>query len=187
MGRRQSGFQWPDFSRHQPLGARPEPHKQAFARFEIRDAETPQRLHMDENIFRPLPARDEAKAPRAIEPFDDHDFEPACRRDLNMCARCGLLSRMHSGRFIHRHDAEHLKALGALLDFTDYARAFGRRVKSIPLENGDMQEHVSATIVRNNESIAFGDIKPFYVSSHLNQIEWRWLHLYLADFAISRI
>ena len=46
----------------------------------------PHDLDMDEDVLRPLPARHEAEAPDAVEPFHDRDLEAAGRHDLHMRA-----------------------------------------------------------------------------------------------------
>ena len=51
---------------------------------------------MDENILGAVAARDKAKAPHPVEPFDDDDFKAGFRRDLHMGAGQLLLGGMDS-------------------------------------------------------------------------------------------
>src|SRR5215470_19101128 len=76
----------PDLGGHQSLRARSVAHQHELAGAQFRHAEAPQGFHVDENVGRPLPARQEAEAAKPIEPFDLCSFEAACWRNRNMGA-----------------------------------------------------------------------------------------------------
>ena len=71
-----------------------------------------------------------------------------------------LFGRMDRGRFVHRQDAERLHALRPRQRLADDARAFVGCLISVAAQAGDVQQHVGAAIVGNDESITLGDVKP---------------------------
>ena len=126
---------------------------------------------MDENIFRPIAAREETETARPIEPFYNGDLEAARWRHLHMRARRRQLRRMHGCRFIHGENAEDLKSFRAHGRFADHTGAFARRLKTIFAKNGDVQQDIGFAAIWNDEAIAFGDIEPFDAPGDLNEIE----------------
>ena len=77
MRRGQDSVKRPDFGRHKSFRTIAETHQQAFPWPYFRDSVAAQRFHMDKNIFRAIALGQEAKAARAIEPFDDGDLKSA--------------------------------------------------------------------------------------------------------------
>ena len=63
---RKIGLERANFCRHQALGAIAEAYQKAIAGLQIHNAETAQRFHMDEDVFRAFAARDKAKAARLV-------------------------------------------------------------------------------------------------------------------------
>ena len=86
---------------------------------------------MDENIFRPLAARQEAEALGAIEPLDDHALKAARRRNSHMSSLRRHLRRVNGSRRIHRQDAETLQAAIAIANFTNDARTFQSSLEAV--------------------------------------------------------
>src|SRR5262249_9624709 len=66
-----------NFGRHHALGTRPEPDQNILTRPELGHAETAQRLHVDENVGRPLPASQETETAQPVEPLDLGALKPA--------------------------------------------------------------------------------------------------------------
>ena len=77
MRRPARSVQGAHFRRHQSLVAMAEAGEQRIARLRVDDPEATQRLHMDENVLGAFAAREEAKAPVPVEPFDDDDLKAA--------------------------------------------------------------------------------------------------------------
>ena len=72
---------------------------------------------------------------------------------------------------VHRDDAKHLHALGALLRLADHARALEGGLQTAAAQNGHMQKNVRRAVVRNDEAIAFRDVEPFDAPGDLDKIE----------------
>src|SRR5262245_58988891 len=76
--------QWPaigpHLGRHQTLWARSEPHQHSLARAELRNPVATQGFHVHEDVWGSFTARQEAKTPQTIEPFDLSALQPTCRR-----------------------------------------------------------------------------------------------------------
>ena len=70
-------FERTNLGRHQTFVARAKPDKDRVARLQLGNAETTQRLHVDEDILRTLATREEAEAANAVEPLHNGDFEAA--------------------------------------------------------------------------------------------------------------
>src|ERR1700754_3228404 len=64
-----SGVEQDDLSGHFAFGALADPHPDPLALTQFSDVAAPQRLHMNEDVWRAGPARDKAIALRAVEPF----------------------------------------------------------------------------------------------------------------------
>src|SRR5690606_5683120 len=73
-------------SSHQALVALTEADEHHLTGAQFHHAETTQRFHVDENIFRAFAARQEAEALGAVEPLDDHALKSARRRNGDMGA-----------------------------------------------------------------------------------------------------
>ena len=58
MRRWQGGLEQPHLCRHQALRAIAEPHEEGVAGLEFGDAVAAQRFHVDEDVVRPVTARD---------------------------------------------------------------------------------------------------------------------------------
>src|SRR5262245_58450400 len=67
--------------RHQALGAGPETDQDELAGPQLSDAVAAERLHVHEDVGRPLPAREKAEAAQPVEPLDLRPLEPAGRGD----------------------------------------------------------------------------------------------------------
>ena len=125
---------------------------------------------MDEDIGRPLPARDEAEPAKPIEPFHLRPFETACWSHGNMGPRRRHLRRMNRRRFIHGDDAERLQAFGARQHLADDARALIGGLVAVAAQAGHMQKHVAHAIVGHDEAITLGHVEPFDDAGHFNDL-----------------
>ena len=119
----------------------------------------------------PSPAREEAEAFDSIKPFDDGDFIAADGGYVDVRASGQRLRGMHGCRLVHRDDAKHLQALGAQLRLADDAGAFLRGLVTAAAQRRHMQQDIRRAVVRHDEPIALGDVKPFDRASHFDKIK----------------
>src|SRR5262245_66591658 len=108
---------------HQSLWTRTEAHQNGLPGPQLGNPVAAQRLHVHEDVRRPLPAREEAEPAQAIEPFHLRAFETARGGDADVRARGRKLRRMDRSGVIHRQNAERLQALRTLQHLADNARA----------------------------------------------------------------
>jgi len=69
----------------------------------------------------------------------------------------------------HRQNAKDLQALFASLRLRHDARAFENGLKTIAAQHGHMDQHVAFAAVRNDETVALGDVEPFDASGDFDQ------------------
>jgi hypothetical protein len=168
--RKQLGaFERPHFCSHEALWSGPKARQKAVARLHVSKPIAAERLHMDEYILGPFAARQETKAPNAIEPLDDHNFEAANVGDLNMGARRTQLRGMNRFASFDRKDAKNLHTSVAARRLENYTRAFMNRLKPIPPQNRDVQQHIRLAAVGYDEAVTLGYVKPFDAPSKLYQ------------------
>src|SRR4029077_11610553 len=65
---------------HQALRSGSEADQNELSGAQFGDSEPAQGLHMDKDVGRPLPARQEAETAKSVEPFHLRPFETACGR-----------------------------------------------------------------------------------------------------------
>ena len=128
---------------------------------------------MDEDIRRPLAAREEAEAAKPVEPFDLCPFETARGRHSNMGSRRRHLRRMDRRRFVHGDDAERLQTLWPRKHLADDARALIGGLKAVAAQAGHMQQHIRHAVVGNDEAVTLGDIEPLDDAGNFNDVRCR--------------
>src|SRR5579862_5074933 len=150
----------PDLGRHQALGTGAVAHEDELARPQFGQTETPERLHMHENVRRAVAARDETETAKPIEPFDLCPFEIASRGHSNMSTRRRHLRGMNRRRLVHGDNAERLQALRPRQHLADDTSTFVSSLIAVAAEAGYMQQHVRHAVVRDHEAVALGHIEP---------------------------
>ena len=170
-----------NFGGHKALFASSVANQHDLTRPQLRHAEPAKSLHMHKDVLGSLPAGKEAKAIRPVEPFDQRPLKPAFRRYLDMSAGGGRLPWMDAGRCIHGHDFHRLIAAVAPAHQADHPRALKRGLVAILAKTGRMQKNVAdSRLVRQHESIAFGDIEPFDRAGYFNHAAFArlWVKLF---------
>jgi hypothetical protein len=124
---------------------------------------------MNENIRRSFTAAQEAKSPKAIEPFDLSTLETTRWGNACMSPRWRQLRRMNRGRLIHRNNAKSLIAFGALKTLDNNASTFVSRLKPVASQYSDVEQDVDAAFIRNNEAVPLRRIKPFDDAADLDK------------------
>src|SRR5262249_41764079 len=125
------------------------------------DSKPAQGLHVDENVGRPLPARQEAETAKPVEPFHLRPFETTRRSHGNMGPRRWHLGWMYGSRLVHGDDEEGLQTLGPRHHLANDARAFIGGLEAVAAQAGHVQQHVAHAVVRHDEAVSFGYIEPF--------------------------
>src|SRR5213078_4180521 len=116
-----------------------------------------------------FPAREEAEAAQAVEPFNLRTLEPAGRRHRDMGARRQHLGRMDRGRLVHRDDAEGLVAFGALHSLANETRAFVSGLVTVAPQHGHMEQDVGLAAIRDDEAVALGCVEPLDDAGYFNE------------------
>src|ERR1043166_3889557 len=137
----------PDFGRHHPLRAGPKAHQHELAGPQLGEAIAPQRLHVHEDVRRPLAARQEPETAQAVEPLDLRALEPAGRRHGDMGARRRHLRRMHGRRLVHRQNPERLKAALALQHLDHDTRTLVCDLEAVAAQTCHVKENVRQPVV----------------------------------------
>jgi hypothetical protein len=127
------------------------------------ETEPTQRLHMDENIFRALAARQKAEALDPVEPFD-HGRLPVAFRDHRDMRALGQLRWMNGRALIHAQDAEGLQSAIAFEHFADDARPLICGLIAVAAQHRYMEENVGHPVIRNDEAEPLRRIEPFDVA-----------------------
>ncbi len=74
---------------------------------------------------------------------------------------------MHRRRLVHRQDAKRLHALGTHQAFADNPRALVGRLVTVAPQARHVQQNIRHAAVGYDESIALGNIEPFYHAGEL--------------------
>src|SRR3954470_10394631 len=143
----------PDFGGRAALRTFAIAHQYNLARAQLRHPKTPERLHVNKDVRRPLALRDEAVAAHAVEPFNRRADEQAGGRHGRTLPRGRHLRGMRGSTLVHGDDAEGLQALRAVLHLADDARALIRRLEAVTTQARDVQEHVRHAVVGNDETV----------------------------------
>ena len=155
---------------HQPLRAWPVAHEHLLAGPEFGKAETPQGLHMHEDIGRALALAHGPDALIPVEPFDGHPFEGARTNHLAV----GAAAEVRGVQAIRRLDLEHTQGLQAALPadrLEDDARSLDRDRETVTPEAGHMQEHIGKIVIGLDEAIALHGVKPFDHAFDVNGLD----------------
>src|SRR3984893_13607903 len=115
---------------------------------------------MDKNILRTFALGQKAKSARAVEPFDDGNLKPASRHHLDTRARRTPFGRMHGARSIQRDNFKNLQSLRPANRLADDAGSFISDLKPVLAQRGDVQKNVGSAVVRHDEAISLGRVKP---------------------------
>src|SRR6185312_5711366 len=132
------------------------------------DAVTAQGFHVDENVRRIGPARHEAIALAAVEPFHDRIEGRASRLRQVAAARRRSGELRRGCRIVQRDHAARLQALRALHRFAHHSRAFIRGLETGLAYAGLMQQDISVGPARRfDEAVSFRKVKPLYEARYL--------------------
>src|SRR3954453_8425488 len=123
---------------------------------------------MHKNVRGAFAAREESESAETVEPLHLRPFESAGWRHSNVRARGRHLRRMQRGRLVHGENAKRLQTARTVRRLDDNARTFIGNLEPVAAQTRHVQKNVRQAIVRNDESVALGYIKPFNNAGQLD-------------------
>src|SRR6185312_5892519 len=142
-------------------------HPHALALHQLADAVAAQRLHVDEDVGRVGPARDEAVALAAVEPFHRRiERRPFRLGEITrgaLCRHCGW----RGGRVVQGDQTARLKPPRPLNCLAHNLGAFVGGLEARLPHAGLVQKHIPLHASRRfDETIALGEVEPFDLTSN---------------------
>ena len=141
------------FCSHQPLRSGAKTHHYPLAGTEFRQTKTPQRFHVNKNVFvfpryKPVPLD-------PVEPIYLNALEITLRLHIKIGFSARLLMWVGCVGFIHGQHTQCLQAALSVNNLTYNTGALRSSLEAIISEAGYVQQDVGHVIIRHDETIAF--------------------------------